>query len=118
MLAAQAGQLCVPGQARNHRTQNPGSEGRSLRESRRGKISVPKGCALPASGLAEGTARIQGAHRSEMARIISASDTMASGKGSARNAEEYYRAMAEFRHQIRRFLRFSEDAAQAAGAEP
>ena len=29
-----------------------------------------------------------------------------------------YRAMAEFRYQIRRFLRFSEDAARAASIEP
>src|SRR5436305_4380586 len=98
MLAAEAGQ-CVCGEQAPKLAKQP-------RAGRR----APKGCALPASGLAEGTARIQGAHRSEMARIISASDTMASGKGSARNAEEYYRAMAEFRHQIRRFLRFSEDA--------
>jgi DNA-binding MarR family transcriptional regulator len=29
-----------------------------------------------------------------------------------------YQALAEFRYQIRRFLRFSEDAARAAGLEP
>ena len=29
-----------------------------------------------------------------------------------------YAALAEFRYQIRRFLRFSEDAARAAGIEP
>src|SRR5437588_7061226 len=29
-----------------------------------------------------------------------------------------YRALAEFRYQIRRFLRFSEEAAYAAGLEP
>jgi DNA-binding MarR family transcriptional regulator len=29
-----------------------------------------------------------------------------------------YRVLAEFRYQIRRFLRFSEDAARAAGVEP
>jgi DNA-binding MarR family transcriptional regulator len=29
-----------------------------------------------------------------------------------------YRALAEFRYQIRRFLRFSEEAARAAGLEP
>ncbi len=29
-----------------------------------------------------------------------------------------YRALAEFRYQIRRFLRFSEDAARSAGIEP
>ena len=29
-----------------------------------------------------------------------------------------YQAMAEFRHQIRRFLRFSEEAARQAGLEP
>ena len=32
--------------------------------------------------------------------------------------EESYRALAEFRHQIRRFLHFSEQAARAAGLEP
>lgn len=31
---------------------------------------------------------------------------------------EDYRALAEFRYQIRRFLRFSEQAARAAGLEP
>jgi DNA-binding MarR family transcriptional regulator len=31
---------------------------------------------------------------------------------------EDYRALAEFRHQIRCFLRFSEEAARAAGLEP
>lgn len=31
---------------------------------------------------------------------------------------EDYQAIAEFRYQIRRFLRFSEDAARAAGLEP
>ena len=29
-----------------------------------------------------------------------------------------YRSLAEFRHQIRRFLRYSEDAARASGIEP
>ena len=29
-----------------------------------------------------------------------------------------YKAMAEFRYQIRRFLRFSENAARQAGIEP
>jgi hypothetical protein len=29
-----------------------------------------------------------------------------------------YRALAEFRYQIRRFLRFSEEAARQAGLEP
>lgn len=58
------------------------------------------------------------AHRSEMRRIISESDTMAGGKRSPRQAEGHYRAMAEFRYQIRRFLRFAEHAAQAAGVEP
>jgi DNA-binding MarR family transcriptional regulator len=29
-----------------------------------------------------------------------------------------YRALADFRHQLRRFLRFSEDAARIAGLEP
>jgi DNA-binding MarR family transcriptional regulator len=32
--------------------------------------------------------------------------------------ESDYRALAEFRYQIRRFLRFSEQAARAAGLEP
>jgi DNA-binding MarR family transcriptional regulator len=53
-----------------------------------------------------------------MTRSISESDIMASGKESARPADEYYRAMAEFRHQIRRFIRFSEEVAQGAGVEP
>jgi len=53
-----------------------------------------------------------------MRRIISDSDTMASGKASPRPAESYYRAMAEFRYQIRRFLRFTEHVAQGAGVEP
>lgn len=53
-----------------------------------------------------------------MRRIISDSDTMASGKGGRRPGESYYRAMAEFRYQIRRFQRFSEQVAQAAGVEP
>jgi DNA-binding MarR family transcriptional regulator len=43
---------------------------------------------------------------------------MASAKGGSRLADEYYRAMSEFRHQIRRFLRFSEESAQHAGVEP
>lgn len=35
------------------------------------------------------------------------------------NATKFdYRALAEFRYQIRRFLRFSEDAAREAGVEP
>jgi DNA-binding MarR family transcriptional regulator len=34
------------------------------------------------------------------------------------NAQPNYRAMAEFRYQIRRFLRFSEHAAREAGLEP
>jgi len=34
------------------------------------------------------------------------------------SAQPNYRAMAEFRYQIRRFLRFSEHAARAAGLEP
>ncbi len=33
-------------------------------------------------------------------------------------ADDYYRAMSEFRHQIRRFQRFSEESAQQAGVEP
>ncbi len=33
-------------------------------------------------------------------------------------ADADYRALAEFRHQIRRFLRFSEQAAREAGLEP
>jgi DNA-binding MarR family transcriptional regulator len=32
--------------------------------------------------------------------------------------DEDYRALAEFRYQLRRFLRFSEQAARAAGLEP
>jgi DNA-binding MarR family transcriptional regulator len=39
-----------------------------------------------------------------------------SAKGSITAAD--YRALAEFRSQIRRFLRFSEQAARAAGLEP
>lgn len=34
------------------------------------------------------------------------------------NFQPNYRAMAEFRYQIRRFLRFSEETARAAGLEP
>ena len=34
------------------------------------------------------------------------------------NSQPNYRAMAEFRYQIRRFLRFSEHAAREAGLEP
>ena len=34
------------------------------------------------------------------------------------NGQPNYRAMAEFRYQIRRFLRFSEHAAREAGLEP
>lgn len=52
-----------------------------------------------------------------MRHIISDSDTMTSGKRTAA-AAVYYRAMAEFRYQIRRFIRFSEQAAEAAGVEP
>ncbi len=33
-------------------------------------------------------------------------------------SDSEYRALAEFRHQIRRFLHFSEKAARAAGLEP
>lgn len=36
----------------------------------------------------------------------------------ASNNEPNYRAMAEFRYQIRRFLRFSEHAARESGLEP
>jgi DNA-binding MarR family transcriptional regulator len=36
----------------------------------------------------------------------------------ANSFQPNYRAMAEFRYQIRRFLRFSEQAARAAGLEP
>lgn len=36
----------------------------------------------------------------------------------AANSQPNYRAMAEFRYQIRRFLRFSERAAREAGLEP
>jgi DNA-binding MarR family transcriptional regulator len=52
-----------------------------------------------------------------MRHIISESDTMTSGKGSTRTGDDYYRAMAEFRHQIRRFLRYSEEVAESAGVE-
>jgi DNA-binding MarR family transcriptional regulator len=34
------------------------------------------------------------------------------------NFQPNYKAMAEFRYQIRRFLRFSEETARAAGVEP
>ena len=34
------------------------------------------------------------------------------------NFQPNYRLMAEFRYQIRRFLRFSEDTARAGGLEP
>jgi DNA-binding MarR family transcriptional regulator len=34
------------------------------------------------------------------------------------NVQPNYRALAEFRYQIRRFLRFSEETARAAGLEP
>ena len=53
-----------------------------------------------------------------MRHIISDSDTMASVKGSGRVLDDYFRAMSEFRHQIRRFQRFSEDVAAQAGVEP
>lgn len=43
---------------------------------------------------------------------------MADGQESMSLADGYYRAMAEFRHQIRRFMSFSEEAARAAGVEP
>lgn len=36
----------------------------------------------------------------------------------ANSAEPNYKAMAEFRYQIRRFLRFSEHAARESGLEP
>lgn len=36
----------------------------------------------------------------------------------ATNSQPNYRAMAEFRYQIRRFVRFSEHAAREAGLEP
>ncbi len=38
--------------------------------------------------------------------------------GPGLNGGVDYRALAEFRYQIRRFLRFSEEAARAAGLEP
>jgi len=53
-----------------------------------------------------------------MRNIISGGDTKARPRGGARPAGSYYRAMAEFRYQIRRFLSFSERVAQAAGVEP
>jgi DNA-binding MarR family transcriptional regulator len=52
-----------------------------------------------------------------MRRIISGSDTMAREKTSA-GMDEYYRAMAEFRHQIRRFVSYSEQVVRRAGVEP
>lgn len=44
----------------------------------------------------------------------------AAGRGSRRrgSAPPDYRALAEFRHQLRRFLTFSERQARAAGIEP
>jgi DNA-binding MarR family transcriptional regulator len=33
-------------------------------------------------------------------------------------SDDEYRALAEFRHQVRRFIRFSEHVARAAGLEP
>ncbi|HTK95306.1 MAG TPA: MarR family winged helix-turn-helix transcriptional regulator [Terriglobales bacterium] len=42
---------------------------------------------------------------------------MASVKGGGRVLDEYFRAMSEFRHQIRRFQRFSEEVATEAGVE-
>lgn len=33
-------------------------------------------------------------------------------------SQRHYRALAEFRHQVRRFTAFSEDVARAAGVEP
>ncbi len=53
-----------------------------------------------------------------MRHIISESDTIASAKGGGRVLDEYFRAMSEFRHQIRRFQRFSEEVAAQAGVEP
>jgi DNA-binding MarR family transcriptional regulator len=49
---------------------------------------------------------------------ISERDIMAGGRGNARVVDGTYRAMAEFRHQIRRFVRFSEEVAEGAGVEP
>ena len=37
---------------------------------------------------------------------------------SPRNFQPNYKALAEFRYQIRRFLRFSEETARAGGLEP
>ena len=53
-----------------------------------------------------------------MRHTTSESDTITKGKRQARPGDDYYRAMSEFRHQIRRFLRFSEQVAEAAGVEP
>ncbi len=53
-----------------------------------------------------------------MRHIISDSDTIASVKGGGRVLDDYFRAMSEFRHQIRRFQRFSEDVAAEVGVEP
>src|SRR5438270_77271 len=52
-----------------------------------------------------------------MKRIISEGDTMASARGGQRPGNDYYRAMSEFRHQIRRFLRYSEEVAEGVGVE-
>ena len=48
-----------------------------------------------------------------MRHIISKHDTMK--RAPARAGDAYYRAMAEFRHQIRRFTSFSEQVAEVAG---
>jgi DNA-binding MarR family transcriptional regulator len=43
---------------------------------------------------------------------------MSGGASTAQLTAADYRALAEFRYQIRRFLRFSEQAARRAGLEP
>lgn len=44
--------------------------------------------------------------------------TAASGRPRARQGALDYRALAEFRHQLRRFMVFSEEQSRAAGLEP
>jgi len=53
-----------------------------------------------------------------MRHNISESDTMTRARDGGRVLDGNYRAMAEFRHQIRRFVRFSESVAESAGVEP
>jgi len=53
-----------------------------------------------------------------MRHIVSKHDRMNRAPERARPGDNYYQAMAEFRHQIRRFLSFSEQVAEAAGVAP